>query len=71
MHKKSIKLGTSFRLHVKINVQGLKNLNVRLKLWQYWKYGRITIPYVDNNFANVRLQEFIEKGKKERRKTDY
>ena len=42
----------------------LKNLNVRLKLWQYWKYGRITIPYVDNNFANVRLQKFIEKERK-------
>ena len=58
------KVGYFLQITCENQCTGLKNLNVRLKLWQYWKYGRITIPYVDNNFANVRLQKFIEKERK-------
>lgn len=58
------KVGYFFQITCENQCTRIKTLNVRLKLWQYWKYGRIIIPYVDNNFANVRLQEFIEKERK-------
>lgn len=63
MHKFS-KVGYFLQITCKNQWTRIKDLNVRLKLWQYWKYGRITIPYVDNNFVNVRQQEFIEKERK-------